>query len=507
MKKLFTLLVSTGFVFAQTLSFAQTNSDDPIYNNYPVVGKSEYSAISPYYNGMNKAIDSNLYSCAGETVLLTYTSTNCTGYIWSSDSSGSNVLANNTDYTTAPLFNDTTYYITTYNPVGSGITPMPAHSTTYSGNVRGYWFQAPIDFTITAFYVPTEASTGNTNVACVRFNSGAPPLFSTTTNDFTLLGLWQNETMDTIETCIMVNAGDYIGILGNRNDQNSYAPAPNNTTIDGNSVTITRMGMQFPLSTTPPQDLWQESGGSVSRVKFLYSTGVDPLSANVTPVNVTVYPTYDVTINENICQGDSVMVHGSYVSSAGTYVDSSQTVNGCDSTTTVDVVVNSIPGTPTLDSFAQDAICMQGGVIALPNGTPSGGYYSGSGVAGTNFDPSAAGTGTHIITYTYVDTNSCESAPDSTTITVFDCASVDENTLSGVQVYPNPTENTLFIQMPADSDENLNVAIFDATGKQVSFWTNAKGIITFDMTSLSNGLYIVQVSSGQKQARFKVTKK
>ena len=37
-----------------------------------------------------------------------------------------------------------------------------------------------------------------------------------------------------------------------------------------------------------------------------------------------------------------------------------------------------------------------------------GGTYSGTGVTGVNFSPATAGVGTHTITYTYTDGNSCE---------------------------------------------------------------------------------------------------
>src|SRR5690606_12047030 len=45
-------------------------------------------------------------------------------------------------------------------------------------------------------------------------------------------------------------------------------------------------------------------------------------------------------------------------------------------------------------------VCVDGGLVPL-SATPAGGTFSGTGVVGTNFNPSTAGVGTHTVTYTY----------------------------------------------------------------------------------------------------------
>ncbi|MBL0096004.1 MAG: hypothetical protein IPP46_05515 [Bacteroidetes bacterium] len=76
---------------------------------------------------------------------------------------------------------------------------------------------------------------------------------------------------------IEVAPGDIIGVLGVRKDAsggdvNSYATSPATSDINGFPVTIQRLGMQFSLSTTSPQDLWTEAAGSISRVFLYYDT-------------------------------------------------------------------------------------------------------------------------------------------------------------------------------------------------------------------------------------------
>ena len=63
---------------------------------------------------------------------------------------------------------------------------------------------------------------------------------------------------------------------------------------------------------------------------------------------------------------------------------------------------------------------------------------------------------------------------------------VDENEAESFEVYPNPMNNTLFINGNVQT-----VAIFNAVGQQVLFVENANQI---DVESLSDGLYFVKVS-------------
>lgn len=158
--------------------------------------------------------------------------------------------------------------------------PLPAQNGTFSGSVRGYWFISPSCFTITAVQVPFDAAQGNQSIAIVKLNA-PPPLYSTTTNDFTTLFLTQsNPDTGRLPVNIQVAPGDIIGLLGYRqpvsggSGTNSYSTSPATSNINGIPVTIQRLGMQFDLTTTAPQDLWTEAAGSISRVFLYYDTTI-----------------------------------------------------------------------------------------------------------------------------------------------------------------------------------------------------------------------------------------
>lgn len=157
------------------------------------------------------------------------------------------------------------------NMVNSQTISMPPQSSVFSSNVRGYTFTCPSAIRITSLRVPTDANSGPQSIALLKFNSPVPT-FSSTTNDFTVLYLTQNnpESGD-ILVDIEINANDIIGILGQRGTWNSYGNGTNSFTINGINVPFTRLGMQFPLTTTAPQNLWVEpSSFNISRVFFTY---------------------------------------------------------------------------------------------------------------------------------------------------------------------------------------------------------------------------------------------
>ncbi|MBK8969772.1 MAG: HYR domain-containing protein [Lewinellaceae bacterium] len=101
-----------------------------------------------------------------------------------------------------------------------------------------------------------------------------------------------------------------------------------------------------------------------------------------------------------------------------TYTDG----NGCTNSCTYTITVNALPVMDCPDDFA---VCVDATPFALSGATPIGGTYSGTGVTAGTFDPSAAGVGPHVITYSYTDgngcTNSCTYTITVNALPVMDC--------------------------------------------------------------------------------------
>ncbi|MCC5946766.1 MAG: HYR domain-containing protein, partial [Bernardetiaceae bacterium] len=81
---------------------------------------------------------------------------------------------------------------------------------------------------------------------------------------------------------------------------------------------------------------------------------------------------------------------------------------GCSASATKPITVNPLP---IMDFPPLTDVCIDNAVIDLEGlATPTGGAFSGTGVAANEFDPATAGAGTHTITYDYTDANGCENS-------------------------------------------------------------------------------------------------
>lgn len=411
MKKIFTILLMSLTV----LAFGQVPPSDAIqFQTFSTMSTKTVKPTKINDKSINCGsinFTGNLVLCDSGSTVITATGSAC-GYEWFADPLGVNSLSTADTLASSVLYNDTAFYCRTIcsDTAAESLMGIPPHGSVFNGNQRGYWFQAPTDFIITGLRVPTEANPGAQTLEILRFTTGPPPLWAGITNAFVSLGYWNNSLLDTIPTCITVDSGDYIGIYGSRQGANSYATGNYNTTIAGFPVTLGRSGMQFALNTNQMQDVFSEASGSISRTEMIYTT--DGFDTTIAQVDIVVNQSSEINLSHNICDGDSILLGGSYQNTAALYYDSLQTVQGCDSIIVSNLTVNVSP-TVTMAAFSPDTICSNGVAFALPVGTPASGIYTGSGVSGGNFDPSASSIGANYILYTFTDTNNCSSADSS----------------------------------------------------------------------------------------------
>ncbi len=198
----------------------------------------------------------------------------------------------------------------------------------------------------------------------------------------------------------------------------------------------------------------------------------------------------------NWSNGDSTQT--SIVSATGSYSVMVADSNGCMNGDTVLITINTPPAAALTLAFS--TACTTDAAYTLTGGSPAGGMYSGPGVTGTSFSPSTAGTGTHVIVYTYTDVNGCSDSA-SQTVTVSPCVGYQE-TFAGaaMTVYPNPSEGVFTLELNGLSSEALSLVVVDAGGRTVKeeqLSTNNTSLRTqLDLGHLDNGIYFLVLRSG-----------
>lgn len=211
---------------------------------------------------------------------------------------------------------------------------------------------------------------------------------------------------------------------------------------------------------------WSDGDDSTSCKRFA-DTGMISITLNVEPwgwdtpcsynetVDTNYAPLWDFTnLVDSICTGDSILVGNSYYDTTGTYSVVMQNASGCDSIVNLELTVSETPSV----TMATDSTCVNNNAFSIANlGTPTGGIYSGSSVAGTSFDATAAGIGTHLVYYDYTDSSGCASR-DSANITV-------------------NTSQVVTLSLPLDTVcESVNVLPLGSTGSPMGGTYSGTGV-------------------------------
>jgi hypothetical protein len=148
------------------------------------------------------------------------------------------------------------------------------------------------------------------------------------------------------------------------------------------------------------------------------------------------------------------------------------------------------------------------GIFQLSGGSPAGGTYSGTSVSNSTFN-TFVGVGIYPITYSYTDANGCSSSRTED-ITVINCTNsgLDELHSNSCIIFPNPVRDYFSIRLYGESEEWVQIAIYDLSGKCVEHTTvsvDALETITLG-AHLASGMYNVFIQSGSRMMQTKLMK-
>jgi gliding motility-associated-like protein len=231
---------------------------------------------------------------------------------------------------------------------------------------------------------------------------------------------------ETITQTITVNAQPLV-------NAGTYAPVCTNATVfalNGSPVGGTFSGPGVTGTSFNPAT----AGAGTHTITYSYTDANSCSNSSTTSITVNALPVVSAGTYAPVCANAAVIaLNGSPV--GGTFSGPGVTGNnfdpaiagvgthtityiftnasGCTSSATTTITVNALP---VVNAGTYAPVCISAATIAL-NGTPAGGTFSGTGVAGTNFNPAVAGAGTHTVTYTYTNAGGCTSSA-TTSITV-----------------------------------------------------------------------------------------
>ncbi|MCU0433141.1 MAG: right-handed parallel beta-helix repeat-containing protein [Bacteroidia bacterium] len=418
--------------------------------------------------------------CQGQRDTLI--ATGAVNYVWNTGGT------NNTE----PIFPSTT---TTYSVIGTdfvGCSDTATITVVVNPNPTVSYNASPD--TVCIGSTTTLSGTGAQTYVWSNSVVDGVPFTPSTSGSYTVIGTDANGCVDTATANIVVNALPVVGYT-----------ASNLTVCENSPVTLSGTGAQTYTWTggifdAIPFTATATNSYTVTGTDAAGCTGTASVTISVLPAPVVGFTTSGTTI----CMGSTVTFNGTGAQTytwsggvtdgvpftpftSGTYTVTGTDANNCSATATASVTVNAQPNVSLNLPFT--TICFDDANVTLSGGTPAGGIWSGPGVTGNSFDPSAAGNGTRTILYTYTDTNGCiNQAPQN--VVVDPCIGIHENTAAVMQVYPNPNNGVFTIAF--GGNEMMQLQAFDATGKLVFDAQVLPGTVQ-QMEFASAGLYTLVV--------------
>ena len=269
----------------------------------------------------------------------------------------------------------------------------------------------------------------------------------------------------------------------------------------------------YSWNTTPPQTGETASGLEPGQYTVT-ATDQQGCEATLTQTIESGLTTADAGEDQTICKGESVTLSAtggvSYVWSNGSggtapgqtitfspaettqYTVTATGSNGCVDSDQVTVNVVQEPVVNLVAPTTQ--LCDNAAPITL-NEDPAGGTFDGPGMTGNVFNPSAAGIGTHTITYTYFEDPACP-GEDFVEITVDLCTGINDFDASDISIVPNPTTGMVSILNNGSLNGLAHITITDVAGRVVLEVpsTELQSLnLSLDLSSLANGQYLVNI--------------
>lgn len=205
---------------------------------------------------------------------------------------------------------------------------------------------------------------------------------------------------------------------------------------------------------------------------------------SISVLHLTVNPTYSFNQYQYACDGDSIVVGGIYYSQPGTYYDTYQTTESCDSIIVYHLTFYSLPSAN---------ITQSGYVLTSDLATSYQWYLDGVDISGaTSQTYTASQSGSYSVMVT--DSNGCSSTSATVDIVVVGIENVVNS--FGLKVVPNPFEDAAIVLLPNQINA-MDLYLYDITGGLVWEQKAIQGNSTkIYKNGLKPGLYFLELRGG-----------
>ena len=256
-------------------------------------------------------------------------------------------------------------------------------------------------------------------------------------------------------------------------------------------------------------------GPGVYSVSYTYSSA-GCTGSDIKTITVHALPDVSLGVFDAVCKNTSVLVFNTGYPAGGTFTldgTAATSINPATATVGAHAVIYNYTDahgcaaadtqTLTVKDFTPVALTFPAGICegdikALTGGTPAGGIYLVDGQSATSFNAQLLDVSTHTVTYLYSSGGCSDTASQSVIIAV--CDRLQNNTISNLEVYPNPTDGILNVNF-STSAKQVMVKMISATGQVMSVENvynteNVKKV--FDLSKYPAGIYmIVIVAEGE----------
>ena len=244
--------------------------------------------------------------------------------------------------------------------------------------------------------------------------------------------------------------------------------------------------------------MWDSTAGSqntdtaTNLSAGIYNLSVMDANGCLDDTTITVGEPNLITGSELLQVCDSLVWNGNLLSSSGVYVDTLQSINGCDSVATLNLTVSDLLF--SIDTSQQNLVANVSG------GTAPYSYEWNTGDTSDVITPSANGQ-YWLIVY---DADLCSGDTVFFDVTYLpNVGIVDNGHQMIINIYPNPTLGNITIDLVKQQTE-VQVILYDMYGKLV-YLNNYQDSKLIELSlDAPPGIYYLVVNSGGKYSRHKI---